>query len=338
MKFRIQGEPSAAIRVAYARAQRIASRACLLLLLPALLAAADDGGFASRDLNPLLQPIYLPTLAGFSRGNGWRVDHSLYITNTLQEEDEGDENLLIDVENYRYELGLRYRRDNWLARMEIPFVNNSAGELDASIDRWHDFFGLPQGKRDEFERDQLNLNYQRNGETIFNQTRSSNGIGDISIAVGYQPGQTWAYFAGIELATGAIEDLSGNEAADIALWLTRQYQLDAETGGFVLLGVSFPGDSDYLQGLIAERIWVVQSGLDYRFNPAVIGTLQFDYHSDSVDRSKLTAFGDSLQIQLGLGFPKLFDEHRLDLFFSEDILVGSAPDISFGMRVSRSYD
>ena len=48
----------------------------------------------------------------------------------------------------------------------------------------------------------------------------------------------------------------------------------------------------------------------------------------------LTAFGNSLQIQLGLGFPQLFENHRLDVFFSEDILVGSAPDISFGLRLS----
>ena len=315
-----------------------ASLAGLLLLLHVLPPASADGGYASRDLNPLLQPIYLPTLAGFSRANGWRVDHSLYITNTLQEETESGEYLLVDVENYRYELGLRYRRDNWLARMDIPFVSNTTGQLDATIERWHDFFGLPQGNRKKFERDQIKLDYQRDGESVYDQSSTSNGIGDISIAVGYQPDDAWAYFAGVELATGAIENLSGNEAIDAALWATRQFELAPQTGGFVLLGLSLPGNSEYLQGLIAERIWVAQFGVDYRFDPAVVGTLQFDMHSRSIDDSELTAFGNSLQIQLGLGFPKLFGEHRLDLFFSEDILVGSAPDISFGLRVSRAYD
>ena len=36
-------------------------------------------------------------------------------------------------------------------------------------------------------------------------------------------------------------------------------------------------------------------------------------------------------------FLNLFGEHRLDFFFSEDILVGSEPDISFGLRLSRAY-
>ena len=54
-------------------------------------------GYATRDLNPVLQPIYLPTHASFSDRDGWQDDHSLYITNTSQEESSGDESLLIDM-------------------------------------------------------------------------------------------------------------------------------------------------------------------------------------------------------------------------------------------------
>jgi hypothetical protein len=318
------------------RANR-AALLCHLFFLGAALPAFADGGFATRDLNPLLQPIYLPTLAIFSEEDGWRVDHSLYITNTLQQQTRGDESLLIDVENYRYELGLRYRHDKWLARLELPFVGNSGGELDGSIENWHDFFGLPQGARKLYPRNQINLDYRRGADTVYHRNSPASGLGDIAIAVGYQPNAGPAWFAGVELATGSIADLSGNEAIDTALWVTNQYRIDAKTGAFTLLGVSFPGSGDYLQGLVAERIWLAQAGLDYRFDAGVIATLQFDLHSSSVEDSRLTAFGNSLQMQLGLGFPKLFAEHRLDLFFSEDILVGSAPDISFGLRLSRSY-
>ena len=317
------------------------ARSANLALLLAALATGGvgaEGGYATRDMNPLLQPIYLPTLAGFPRANGWRIDHSLYITNTEQQEIEDDESLIIDVENYRYEFGLRYRQDSWLARLDIPLVSNSAGELDATIDRWHDFFGLPDGDRDNIERDQINLNYRRDGETIYDRDSSTSGIGDISVAIGYQPADSWSYFAGIELDTGSIDELSGNEAIDTALWLSRQFELTPQTGAFVLLGISFPGDSDYLDGLVADQIWVAQGGFDYRFTGSVVGTIQFDYHSDSIDETELTAFGQSLQMQLGLGFPQLLGEHRVDLFFSEDILVESAPDITFGLRVSRDYD
>jgi hypothetical protein len=104
-----------------------------------------------------------------------------------------------------------------------------------------------------------------------------------------------------------------------------------------LFGVSFPGDDGNLQGLLVDEIWVAQLGTQYFFNDGIAGTVQLDWHSAVIDDSDLKAFGDSLQIQLGLGFLKLFDDHRLDLFFSEDIKVESAPDITFGLRLAREF-
>ena len=306
-------------------------------LLVVIAPAFADGGFATRDQNPILQSIYLPTLATFNSENGWKVDHSLYITNTLQEESKGDESLLIDVENYRYELGLRYRQDKWLARLDIPFVSNSGGRLDSTIESWHEFFGLPNGDRDKYPQDDININYQRDGTLEYNQGESSSGFGDIGIAIGYQADDSLAYFAGIELPTGDADDFSGNEVVDSALWLTYQGGTGEQLGTFGLLGVSFPGDGGNLEGLIVERIWVAQLGFDYLITPSIITTVQLDMHSRSIEDSDLDAFGNSLQAQFGLGFLNLIGEHRLDLFFSEDILVGSAPDITFGVRLSRAY-
>ena len=299
--------------------------------------AFADGGFATRDLNPILQPIYLPTLATFNPQNGWKIDHSFYVTNTLQEESRGDESLLIDVENYRYELGIRYRQDKWLARLDLPFISNSGGELDSTIADWHQFFGLPEGKRDQFSHDQINIDYQRDGTVEYDQDKSSSGIGDIALAIGYQADARFAWFAGIELPSGDAANFSGNEALDTALWFTYQNKVNEEMGTFALLGVSFPGDGGNLEGLLVDQIWVAQGGFDYRFKPKVVGTVQFDFHSQTIEDSELTAFGNSLQALFGLGFIDLFGAHRLDLFFSEDILVGSAPDISFGLRLSRAY-
>ncbi|MCZ6470608.1 MAG: DUF3187 family protein [Gammaproteobacteria bacterium] len=313
----------------------------ILLFGIALLGQAESviaaSGYATRNLNPILQPIYLPTLVTFSDDNGWRIDHSFYITNTLQQESVGDEKLVIDVENYRYELGLRYRHDKWLARLDLPFISNRGGELDDFIEDWHDFFGLPQGKRSEFPKDKINLKYQRDGDLEYHQNSNSSGLGDMAIAIGYQPAGNTSYFVGIELPTGAADDFTGNEAIDTGLWLTHHRRFDAEMSVFAQLGVSFPGDGGNLEGLVVDRIWVGQFGMDYRFNQSVIGTAQLDMHSRTIENSNLTAFGNSLQIQLGLGFPTLFPDYRLDVFFSEDILVESAPDISFGLRLIRQY-
>jgi hypothetical protein len=300
-------------------------------------AANTAAGLATRDLNPILQPIYIPAYTPFGSGDGWRIDHSVYITNTSQRENQGDESLDLDVENYRYELGLRYRKDNWLGQVNAPFIANRGGELDHTIENWHDFFGLPGGDRDKFPRNDINVEYVRDGEVEYSQDKSSSGLADISLALGYQLTEETRYFVGIELPTGSESDYSGNEAIDFATWVTHATLINAELSIYGLLGVSFPGDDGNLQGLVVDEIWVAQLGTQYFFNDGIAGTVQFDWHSPVIDDSDLTAFGDSLQMQLGLGFLKLFDNHRLDLFFSEDIKVESAPDISFGMRLAREF-
>lgn len=308
-----------------------------LLWLACGHSAFAGAGFATRDLNPVLQPYFMPSHVPTRADNGWRIDHSLFITNTFQQKTTSDEELIIDVENYRYELGLTYRRDQWQALVKLPLIANSAGSLDGLIDDWHDFFGLPEGRRDMFPADQLNIEYTLDGVVEYSQTRSSSGLGDTVVALGYQSVGGTVYFAGIELPTGSDSDFSGNEAVDFALWLSREVAIDAETTAFGMLGISFPGDDGNLEGLIADRIWVAQLGLGYRFNDHLAGTVQLDMHSKTIDRSDLKPFGNSLQIQLGLGFLKLIDDHRLDLFFSEDIAVGTAPDISFGFRLAREF-
>jgi len=300
-------------------------------------AANTAAGLATRDLNPILQPIYLPAYTPNSSSDGWRIDHSVYITNTSQWESKGNESLAIDVENYRYELALRYRKDNWLGQVDVPFMANRGGVLDGPIENWHDFFGLPEGDRDKFPRDDINVEYGRDGVVEYSQDKSSNGLADISLALGYQISAETRYFVGIELPTGSASDYSGNEAIDYATWLAHEMLINAELSVYGLLGVSFPGDDGNLQGLVVDEIWVAQLGTQYRFNDGVAGTIQLDWHSKTIDDSDLTAFGDSLQMQLGLGFLKLIDNHRLDLFFSEDIKVESAPDISFGVRLAREF-
>ena len=153
----------------------IGAAAATLLLLGCAQANAG-AGFASREMNPVLQSIYLPALVPMSSEAGWRIDHSLYLTNTLQDMESGDEELLIDAENYRYEFALRNRRGNWVTQITVPLVATDGGQLDSVIDEWHDFFGLPHGRRDNFPRDQLNINYRRDGVTVFSQTEPSSGL------------------------------------------------------------------------------------------------------------------------------------------------------------------
>ncbi|MEM7563492.1 MAG: DUF3187 family protein, partial [Pseudomonadota bacterium] len=268
---------------------------------------------------------------------GWSVDHSFFVTNTFQQQTRTGESLIIDVENYYYLLDFSFRSNQWIFQSSLPLIANRPGQLDGLIENWHDFFGLPGGKRESFPRDEINLEYTRDGNTVFSENNDSDGIGDIALQIGYAAENRTTWFAAIELPTGSESDLSGNGSTDFSIWVSRQWQPNPLMNTYGLYGISFPADDGALENIVEEYIHIIQLGFDYRFSEIMLGLVQLDYHSETVEDTRLKAFGHSLQLQLGLAFEKLIDAHRLDLFFSEDIQVGSAPDISFGLRLTREF-
>ncbi|MFT5664810.1 MAG: hypothetical protein ACI9JR_002215 [Gammaproteobacteria bacterium] len=308
---------------------------CLLLLLTNQLLAAPVG-LNTRDQNPMFQAYYLPSINLVSE-QGWQVSHTAYVTNAFQNNQEGNETLMLDVENYRYDFSLAYQHNNWRLGTTVPLIFNEGGILDDAIEDWHDFFGLPQGGRTSQPHNQVNIDYSRNGQTFFKQSTASNDIGDIAVSLSYSFTNTAAgsgdiSFA-IDLPTGSIANSSGNEAIDAAIWLTQSHTLANQSSLYGLFGFSFLGKGGQLESLQNSTVWVGQLGLDYPLYPGWTAILQLDAHSAIIRGSELRALGNSYQVQIGLRLNQLIENHDVDLFFSEDILPGSAPDITFGIRL-----
>jgi hypothetical protein len=312
-----------------------------LLLLPGSnLVEADTIGLDTRDQNPMLQAYYLPGL-GFSSQPGWQYSHSLFISNTFRSQSINNETLVIDVENYRYDFSIAYQKNDWRLKTEIPLIGNGGGTLDGMIEDWHDFFGLPQRGRKSNPNDRLNIEYIKNGQTIFLQNQADHDIGDIEVSLSRQLSsdakQSTELSIGIELPTGSVESNSGNEAIDIALWMSHYRVASKLTSWYGLVGYSWLGKGGQLANQLKTGTLVAQFGAEHALTDDISAILQLDMHSALIKDSALTAFGNSLQMQIGLQFENLINNHNLDLFFSEDILPGSAPDITIGVRLSRSY-
>lgn len=288
----------------------------------------------TRAQTPLLQSYFIPAAPNTNHQSGWSVAQALYITNTYQVDNSSNENLIIDVENTRFDLQINYRKELWHFNLNIPFINNRAGFLDQSIDGWHDTFALPQGGRDNALNDQINLHYDRSGNVIIDTQQPSGGVGDIQLAAGYQLTPTSQLWFGLELPSSSSSEFISNQSIDFALWYSLT--TDSTTKRFfayTTLGISFPADSGLLKGLVNSQFGFAQIGLNYSFTPSIALILQSDIHTPIVSDSKLDALGVSFQTQFGLSFPTLFEQHMLELFFSEDVLPGHAPDITFGFRV-----
>ncbi|MBE9568105.1 MAG: DUF3187 family protein, partial [Proteobacteria bacterium] len=132
----------------------------LPLTLPATLFAdtsdrIDYNPFETRDQN-LLNLIHgqpLPTNASLNKRSQGLWSSSLIITNTLNIESSAREDIRLDYESYRFNLSYQYGlNEDWNLKFDVPIIHQGGGIFDSAIEDWHEFFGLPNGKRPGVER------------------------------------------------------------------------------------------------------------------------------------------------------------------------------------------
>lgn len=211
----------------------------LIPLLIVLLAAATAearyfdpfGPFPYRNPNPLylqmgaLRPTaatVLPT--GFLRtdittsyssvynvisGNGISEDMDMEIMRTALNVDLG------------LPLGLQ-------AGIEIPFLREDGGFLDAFVQKYHSIFGLPNAGRELRPNDQFTAQVSQNGTVIYQYGPSSFALSDISLRLQGQfmdEGLVMPAMSGLatlKLPTGKPSRGTGNGKLDVGLGVAAQ--------------------------------------------------------------------------------------------------------------------
>jgi len=289
-------------------------------------------GVPTRDQNPLLQAYFIPAMPAQSTRD-WTFSHSLYITNTFQRDNGANEQLLIDVENKRYDFQASIRRHDWLFSINLSLLDNNKGFLDQTIEGWHDIFGLPQGGRDTAVNNRLDLFYQRNGVAAINSQQADSGLGDVQLALG-KPVANGHWWLAIELPSSDSNPLFSNDGIDIAAWYSGSTHWQHNTTFYGMAGFVFPSDNGVFKGQLHDHYLIGQLGFVYRYDADWHFFVQADMHSAIVSGSELDALGHSLQGQFGLRLPSIMKTYQLDLYFSEDIFPGHAPDITFSLRFS----
>lgn len=310
----------------------------VLLSHTTLIAAAETAypGLPTRIQNPLLQSYFIPANPVTS-SEAWTLSHALYITNTYQQAQQGQDLVIIDVENTRYDLQLTHRRDDWLYNLNLSLISNRPGALDQTIEKWHDIFGLPQSGRDTVTHDQILLYYQAQNTVIVDSQSSSEGLGDIQLAVGYQLDHSSQLWFALELPSNDDSLLISNRGVDTALWYSSSRRTTDNSLVYGTLGLALPANHGLLKNHLRQQVLFAQLGMRYACSADYQLILQADLNSAIAD-SDLDAMGDAFQAQFGLRLLNLFENHQLDLFFSEDVIPGYAPDITFALRLSPRPD
>jgi Protein of unknown function (DUF3187) len=313
------------------------------LFLLGATAAAHAAPFPTRDQSPLLAGFGLPTAmpARIPDGGRWSFAADLNWGSTSLLQAAPDEALIVDAETR--ELRLTVQRSlgpRTALQVQVPWRYTGAGTLDGFIDDWHDFFGLPQGARNQLPEDALRIAYERDDTVLLDIDTSRSGLGDSTASFGYELASTDATAAtawlSIKFPTGDAGDLTGSGATDASLVLAATHRLSERWEAFGQAAVTWLGDGEILSEQQRSVVWSGMAGIAWRAIGGLHLKAQIDTHTAVFDPSQLDFLGDAVLLTVG-GDYRFDSRWRLDLGVSEDIAVEASPDVVLIIGVRRDY-
>lgn len=225
---------------------------------------------------------------------------------------------------------------------DFAHVAHSGGSLDNIIEKWHEFFQLPNAQRNQTEADRLSIVYE-SGDSSLRLENETQSLGDTTLQIAYHsdcgvgdfslPGALW--FTGATLPTGNLEDLSGSDELGIffgfqghSLSVGKQLTMSSRWGLFLPPDISGALQTSSLIafgniGMHWHPDWLMQHNLRLM--------LQVDMHSP-LFTSVLRELGNyTAQLVVG-GKWTLSKYHEFSVAFLEDIAIDTAPDLVFHFR------
>ena len=322
----------------------------LVLAHPGFLWAFELKPFNSGNQSPLVRIYGLP-FPGEAQltppgGRDFKVVFDL--ANSCVVDSASGEKITIDGETYRTTVAGRYGvAQNVEVGVEIPYVVQGGGFLDAFIENYHDAFGFSQGDRKQVSRNRLLFRYERDGTDRIHVDGSGSGLGDVRLTAGYQlyrnssdsPAAV-AFRAALKLPTGDPDRLYGSGSTDLALWLTAGREYRTGWGRWAVFGAA--GVLGMTEGKVLE---------DQQRNLVEFGTIGIGWRP--LDRFGLKAqidahtpfFKDSDLVELGRGSAQLMiggtfaisERTTIDIGIGEDIIIKTSPDVVFHIAVQSRF-
>ncbi|UWZ79137.1 DUF3187 family protein [Geoalkalibacter halelectricus] len=329
---------------------------CLMLAVfgaawPVVPARADEiRPFFTRNLHPVVQVFGLPPAEGgyvVTRGSTdlrLAAEAANHYCGSVRD----SANALLDGETYRLTLAVRQGlAPRWELGVDIGLVAHDGGVLDGLIDGFHDAVGARGSGRENRPRDSLLYYYHRGGVTYLEMDQSSAGLADLSLLLAYQlvvatdaHRRALALRGGVKLPTGDADRLHGSGGTDVHLRLAAT---DAQSLGALNLtlygsaGVLRLGRGDVLPEIQREWVGFATLGLGWRARSWLAIKAQVDGHTAFFrDSCRKQINSPSAQLVFGSTF-FLSRRWSLDLAVSEDLVVGTAPDISFHLALARRF-
>ncbi len=283
---------------------------------------------------PLQQnrPGQISARLGFDLANDATVSH------------QNGEAIILDGETYVATLGLRYGlADNLQVGLDLPWVSHESGFLDNFVQLWHNFFGLPNGNRDELPNNQLDFSYSRNGDELLHLDERASGFGDTRLLVGWQwlsDDRGSVNLQGtVKAPTGDSGKLLGSGGWDVSLGISGQHNFESGWGKVAVwsgVGGSWLGSGEVLPDL--ARQWAANGWLGAGWCPAdwIDFKVQVDAQT-ALYRSELSELGAPAVILTLGGNLAAGENTSVEIDVGEDLNVRTAPDFTMTLAVSHGF-
>jgi len=328
---------------------------CLLALLfisPALHAAdMEIYPFRTTNQSPLAAILPLPADSSsvITPKGRFHAALSFDLASSYSMASTSSETVLLDGESYRWTLSSRYGlTDTVEVGIELPWVMYGGGFLDSFIIGWHDAFGLPQGGRDDAPKNRLLYSYANSGEQRILLNDSGSGIGDIVLTGGIKLYEekspplhgTVALRSTLKLPSGDSDNLRGSGALGGTLSLCGAVNRFTDWGSIGFFGSAGGMLSDKGKVLSEQQeSSAVFATLGLGWGPAswLSFKLQLNANSRLYSGSSLAEISTPAFMLVSGGALKFPGDYLLDIGVSEDVSVGTAPDVALHLGLSKLF-
>lgn len=315
----------------------------LWLLGASSWAIADVDPIPYRNVSTMAQIVGLPRLGG-GRVLGRGTTRMRLIAETANDFSGSgslaQDGVSLDGETSVFTLVVRHGIFERLdVGMEIPYVVQSGGGMDALINNWHDLLGLNEGGRNNAPSNQLRYLVVEGGQPVLDLQSRKNGMGDVRLlfdAALLEGARSLALRGSVKFSNGEEQDLIGSGGTDYALSLaytdTRLIPFDlvlsAEAG-------LVQGGGDTLVGRQEQSIYFGGVSLVYpRAHWDIKGTISG--HSRVYDSTVPHLGDDALQGAVGVSH-RFSEGLSLEGAVIEDLKRNTTADVTFQLVLTATF-
>lgn len=256
--------------------------------------------------------------------------------NIFEKSQSGGDEVLFDGEIWRTSVHLRRGIGAGAdVEIELPVVYATSGFLDEIIEEFHDFFGMPNGGREDHPQFQYDMVAVNGGTEAYHLEGNQFGMGDVPIVLTVsvleesETRPALAVRGGIELPTGSESDGFGNGKVDYGLGFLGERSFGRWTATGAVDWVDVQSSESFEEANVeADDSLDLQLGLEYRWNDdlsLIAGSVYTTAPTQDIDLEEIS--GDMLSLDVGVAWD-LGASSRMLLVFSEDLITQSAPDFT----------